>query len=132
MKHKKEILRLRAEGKTYNEISEITGASKGTIAYHCGVGQREKTNARTRKHRAKHKEWFDNYKEELGCHDCKKEFPAWMLDFDHLPEYSKRGNPARLAQRFGWQVGLEELKRCEVVCPNCHRIRTYTRAQDAS
>ena len=31
-----QILALRADGKTYNEIAKITGASKGTISYYCG------------------------------------------------------------------------------------------------
>ena len=34
-RQKESILALRAEGKTYNEIAKITGASKGTISYHC-------------------------------------------------------------------------------------------------
>lgn len=41
-----EILKLRAEGKTYNEIVAITGASKSTVSYYCGEGQREKTARR--------------------------------------------------------------------------------------
>ena len=32
---KDEILRLRKEGKTYNDISKILNCSKGTISYHC-------------------------------------------------------------------------------------------------
>lgn len=48
---KEDILRLRAEGKSYNEIQRITGASKGTISYHCGAGQKEKSAARRRKFR---------------------------------------------------------------------------------
>lgn len=32
---KEEILNLRKNGKTYNEIREILGCSKGTISYHC-------------------------------------------------------------------------------------------------
>lgn len=32
---KKQILKLREEGKTYNEIKKITGLSKSTISYHC-------------------------------------------------------------------------------------------------
>lgn len=32
---KNEILKLREEGKTYNEIKDITGLSKSTISYHC-------------------------------------------------------------------------------------------------
>lgn len=50
-KHKDTILKLRQEGKTYDEIKEATGASKGTIAYHCGNGQKEKTRTRTRSYR---------------------------------------------------------------------------------
>jgi len=32
---KEQILKLRKEGKNYNEISNLTGASKATISYHC-------------------------------------------------------------------------------------------------
>lgn len=48
---KKQILKLREEGKTYTEIKEIVGCSKSTISYHCGKGQKEKTKERTNKRR---------------------------------------------------------------------------------
>ena len=38
---KKEILRLRGENKTYDEIKDLLGCSKATISYHCtrnGIG----------------------------------------------------------------------------------------------
>lgn len=44
---KEEILRLRQEGKTYTQIQDIVGCSRGTISYHCGEGQKEKTKERT-------------------------------------------------------------------------------------
>ena len=44
---KEEILRLRQEGKTYTQIQDIVGCSRGTISYHCGEGQKEKTRERT-------------------------------------------------------------------------------------
>jgi|TARA_R110000823_G_C15883115_1_gene495276 CRISPR/Cas system Type II protein with McrA/HNH and RuvC-like nuclease domain len=46
---KDRILELRKEGKTYNQIKEIIGCSKGTISYHCGNGQKEKTKKRKQK-----------------------------------------------------------------------------------
>lgn len=46
MKHRDQILQLRKEGKTYREISIVTGASIGTISYHCGKGQKEKYRKR--------------------------------------------------------------------------------------
>jgi 5-methylcytosine-specific restriction endonuclease McrA len=48
---KEEILKLREEGKTYNEIKLILGCSKGTISYYCGNGQKEKTKKRRIKRR---------------------------------------------------------------------------------
>jgi 5-methylcytosine-specific restriction endonuclease McrA len=48
---KEEILKLRKEGKSYNDISKILRCSKSTISYHCGDGQKEKTDERRRKRR---------------------------------------------------------------------------------
>jgi hypothetical protein len=50
---KEQILKLRNEGKTYNEIKEILGCSKGTISFHCGNGQKEKSNSRKKTNRVK-------------------------------------------------------------------------------
>jgi len=50
---KEQILELRAQGKTYDEIVKIVGCSKGTISYHCGEGQKTKANQRQRENRAK-------------------------------------------------------------------------------
>ena len=44
---REKILKLREEGKSYNQIKEILGCSKGTIAYHCGDGQKEKSKNRS-------------------------------------------------------------------------------------
>jgi hypothetical protein len=35
MSHKQNIIKLRTEGKTYTEISEIIGCSLSTVSYHC-------------------------------------------------------------------------------------------------
>ena len=46
MKHRDKIIELRAQGKSYREIQQELGCSKGTIAYHCGPGQKQKTRER--------------------------------------------------------------------------------------
>jgi DNA-binding CsgD family transcriptional regulator len=40
---KEKILELRSKGYNYNQIKDAIGCSKGTISYHCGKGQKEKT-----------------------------------------------------------------------------------------
>jgi 5-methylcytosine-specific restriction endonuclease McrA len=51
LKRKEDILRLRKEGKSYNEIKEILGCSKSTISYHCGDGSEKKRAKQSVKHR---------------------------------------------------------------------------------
>lgn len=46
---KEQILKLREEGKTYNQIQKELKCSKGTISYHCGKEQKQKSNLRTKK-----------------------------------------------------------------------------------
>ncbi len=48
---KEAILKLRSEGKSYDEIKKTLKCSKGTISYHCGEGQKEKNRNRCRKNR---------------------------------------------------------------------------------
>ena len=50
---KENILKLRSEGKTYNEIVDILKCSKSTVSYHCGEGQKEKNRKRTNSTRNK-------------------------------------------------------------------------------
>jgi hypothetical protein len=59
------------------------------------------------------------------CVDCG-ETDTTVLEFDHLGR--KRGDVSALAAS-GLSVGAlrEEIKRCEVVCANCHRRRTARR-----
>lgn len=46
MNHKEEILRLRSLKCSYKEIVETLGCSLGTVAYHCGKGQKAKAQKR--------------------------------------------------------------------------------------
>jgi 5-methylcytosine-specific restriction endonuclease McrA len=52
MKHRDKILELRSKGYSYDEIKTKLGCSKGTISYHCGNNQKEKTNIRNKNFRS--------------------------------------------------------------------------------
>ncbi len=67
---------------------------------------------------------FKAYKQELSCQDCG--IGDWrVLEFDHLGD--KVGNVSDLAYKWSWSRLREEIEKCEVVCANCHRIRTHER-----
>jgi hypothetical protein len=66
------------------------------------------------------------YKIEKGCTDCGYNKDARALEFDHLPGTEKQRTVASLLYA-SWEVIWAEVAKCEVVCANCHAIRTMDR-----
>jgi hypothetical protein len=130
MELKEKILKLKSEGKSYRQIQKILGCSKGTIAYHLGDGQKQKTAKRTNISKAKKRREVWEIKEQSGCIDCGEKYPHYMLHFDHKPEFEKNGSVSEIYSRHGREKGLEEMAKCDIVCANCHAIRTYNRNQN--
>ena len=90
-----------------------------------------RTLARRRERRAERKvefmAWYNALKEQLPCADCGGRFPAPAMQWDHLPGTDKRANVANLLPRLCKSRVLEEIAKCELVCANCHAIRTVSR-----
>lgn len=61
----------------------------------------------------------------LPCADCKNEFPHYVMDFDHVR--GKKLFTMAHGYRKGRLLLLQEAKKCDVVCSNCHRERTWQR-----
>ncbi len=116
---KEEILRLRAIGKSYKEISEITGASKGTIAYHCSDSVKKKYHHRASKGR---REFKDELKLKHGgkCKKCGYAKCLAALEFHHVSD-NKIESVSNILRSFGQQKAEEEALKCELLCANCHR-----------
>ena len=129
MNKKETILNLRSEGKSYRQIQKETGISKGLISYHLGDGQKQKTLARSNIQKAKRRREAWEIKESSGCVDCKEMYPHYVLEFDHREGTNKVGSASDLYAKHGKRVGLEEMAKCDIVCANCHKIRTYNRNQ---
>ena len=59
------------------------------------------------------------------CQDCGlKDFR--ILEFDHRDPKQKSFNigEATSTGNYGWSTILTEIDKCDIVCSNCHRIRT--------
>lgn len=65
-------------------------------------------------------------KEKSGCIDCGYNLHHSALEFDHLPQYDKTCSVMSLIHR-SWERIMEEVNKCEIVCANCHAIRTFNR-----
>ena len=66
------------------------------------------------------------YRRIVGCVDCGYNENADALEFDHLPGYEKDRTIASMMYA-SWGAIKTEMRKCEVVCANCHAIRTRQR-----
>lgn len=91
---------------------------------------REKQNLRTAKNTALRRESVLKVVVELKSHpctDCGNKFPPICMDFDHISR-NKVANVSRMVrQGSSLETVLAEIAKCELVCANCHRVRTRDR-----
>lgn len=59
------------------------------------------------------------------CVDCGLVFPLAVYDFHHLDPAKKEFNPCNMLTKNKERF-MEELKKCVLLCANCHRIRHAT------
>lgn len=62
------------------------------------------------------------------CMDCGVSYPHYVMDFDHC-RGKKHKNVGEMRSHSVKAI-LAEIEKCDVVCSNCHRERTYRRSQE--
>lgn len=102
---------------------------------------RQLTRIKLRKLRAEKPEHFHKYARQRKqsnkelveglkrkpCMDCGKELPSYCMDFDHVRGEKKK--PISDMYVYSQATLLTEVKKCDLVCACCHRIRTQKRAK---
>jgi hypothetical protein len=80
-----------------------------------------------RTRREERKKLLNQYK-QAPCMDCHARFPPICMDFDHRPDEDKVENVSKMViHTMSFDVIADEIKKCDLVCSNCHRIRTHRR-----
>lgn len=76
------------------------------------------------------KRFLKAVKQAAGCMDCRQDFFEFpnVLDFDHRYNEIKLFNLGHVSSQ-SWEVIIQEIEKCDVVCSNCHRIRTAKRSR---
>ena len=79
---------------------------------------------------AKQKAYLAQYLRDLKtktpCIDCGINYPYYVMDFDHVRGV-KQANVMELVSTLSKKRIDLEIAKCEIVCSNCHRIRTHMR-----
>jgi len=101
--------------KSQDEWSKMSYHSQRYYAENRLEEQRESDNRR----RAEKKAWVHRIKAEVGCSVCSEDEPACLV-FHHVEE--KEDNIGSLiGKNLSWNRIEDEIKRCVVLCSNCHR-----------
>lgn len=62
------------------------------------------------------------------CLDCGVSYNWWQMDFDHRPGETKTQMVSKMIKHGISEAALRnEIAKCDLVCANCHRNRTYLR-----
>lgn len=82
---------------------------------------------------------FINGIKSKPCADCGGTFDPVCMDFDHRPGEVKLFPIAKGAELFyrkkttsRMSLLLAEIAKCDIVCANCHRLRTYRQRDHAA
>ncbi len=87
--------------------------------------QRARRRASVDAYKLKYRLWYYSLKNG-PCVDCKQVWHPYSMHWDHT-ENKTFGISQALAKGYSKQKVLNEIAKCELVCANCHAIRTYER-----
>jgi len=94
---------------SYNDYMEVENKNATPYRTRASVWRMERTK--------RHQTEMENVKREHGCKACG-ERTLCVLDFHH---HYEKGIPVSRAANYCEKRFKEELRKCVVLCANCHR-----------
>jgi len=119
---------IRAKNKKYYEEHKEEQKAKKKLWYQATYLEKQKLSDTAR--RSKLKEEYSKIilpLKNAPCSDCGETFPPVAMDFDHVRGEKKFNVSEAVWGRYNLENVLEEINKCELVCANCHVLRTISR-----
>lgn len=61
------------------------------------------------------------------CTDCGQVFPPEAMQFDHLGDDKRAAVSVLVLRPVSIETLQKEIDKCDLVCANCHAVRTHNR-----
>lgn len=106
----------------YKDIEDRKAASKRHYE-----ANKSRYLERNKRYREQINQWIRELKENTPCVDCHRSYPYYVMDFDHLDASAKLNIVSFLSSTGRIGALKQEIEKCELVCANCHRMRTFKR-----
>jgi hypothetical protein len=71
-----------------------------------------------------------NAYKNFPCMDCNVIYPYYVMDFDHRDPAQKIFNISKPPKQKDKNLIISEIMKCDVVCANCHRIRSFLKQDE--
>lgn len=121
LKDEEEFPLIREKRKGY--CTECYKKIVGKTPEECAESQRAAIKRHNETSRETRRKVVEEILDKTPCQDCGIINPI-VMDFDHREPSDKSKNISTLIQQGTIKSLKEELAKCDVVCANCHRIRT--------
>jgi predicted transcriptional regulator len=129
--YKEDIIRLRNEGKSYGEISEILGCSKGTVAYYLKDKTDKPTETvakvSTSPYTDKVIAYINNIKGTKPCVICGQYLHQSQLDALDGTDIDKI--VATVFDKESLGESKRKIGQLKFICANCDRLRQFKLAK---
>jgi hypothetical protein len=89
---------------------------------------KKKIRIRNKRYLEETRKRIRSLKEATPCADCGERYPWYVMDFDHVRGDKVSDISKMVATSVAKSKLEEEIAKCELVCSNCHRVRTFTRS----
>ena len=125
---KKKILQLRRLGYSYRTIEKKLCVTRSLISYYLGKDTKKNFLSYQRKKRESLRDYINSVRQKSGCMKCGESHVA-VLDFHHV-----RGRKSFSIASYNDNCASrdkidKEIKKCIVLCSNCHRKLHYEKKQ---
>jgi hypothetical protein len=105
-------------------------ACKSEVAAQHYQANKARRYAHNKRRQDEFRSWYTSLKAGRPCADCAEVFHPAAMQWDHLPEHEKKAALGELVRHGSRQRIIEEIAKCELVCANCHAVRSYLRAHE--
>jgi hypothetical protein len=92
-----------------------------------GLADRERRKANKEAARQRARDYVANYFATHACADCGEIHPV-VLTFDHVRGKKQANVSDMVRDGLGLETIKAEIEKCDVVCYNCHSLRTQERS----
>ncbi|NDD52370.1 hypothetical protein EBZ39_00565 [bacterium] len=88
---------------------------------------KDEQKGRVKKQSSRNRREVYDLKEATPCADCGKFYPHYVMEYDHVRGKKVAAIANMINTNFSRRKVHREIKKCELVCANCHRCRTFKR-----